>query len=400
MIGAKNTLLHAPKPPALWPVWRLLVPCLWLVVVALSLPALALDNQKTAVTLVQLAAKAYEAGDFAKAADQYAKAWKLDPQPSYLWALARAEHLATILDLACEHYRAFIALPVAEPARVAKARQYLAEAEQELLQTQTRAAEAAEQAGRPAQAALIWLGARKAMPGRLELLFKAAVAEQMAEQWQSALQHQEEFLALAAANAPDRPQAVARQVWLRQKLGLAPQAIAVPAAAPVPPPISPPPATAPLPISPPPATAPSPATASVSAAPAKVTPPAPSPAGPVAPTAVAAPAPGARWPAWTVLGAGGALAVGGAVLLIATQPDAKAITAAQQHADGEWIAGLSYEEAAAKVQSVNTRLGIGWALVGTGAAAAGVGVWLLVRSDAGHSVLLPTANGAVWLVQF
>ena len=59
-----------------------------------ALPAQAIDSARTAVTLVQQAAKSYEAGDFVKAADLYQKAWRLDPSPAYLWALARSEHLA------------------------------------------------------------------------------------------------------------------------------------------------------------------------------------------------------------------------------------------------------------------------------------------------------------------
>ena len=156
-----------------------------MLLVFLCLPATAFGqvNAKTAVTMMQQAAKAYEAGDFVKAAEWYGKAWRLDPLPAYLWALARAEHLGAMFEPATEHYRQFIALPGADLAKVAKAQQYLLEAEAELITAQTRAAETAMQSGKPALAAELYLNALKVMPTRLDLLFKAAVAEQMAEQW-------------------------------------------------------------------------------------------------------------------------------------------------------------------------------------------------------------------------
>ena len=203
----------------------------------LCLPATAFGqvNAKTAVTMMQQAAKAYEAGDFAKAAEWYGKAWRLDPLPAYLWALARAEHLGAMFEPATEHYREFIALPAADAARVAKAHQYLVETEAEAVKTRVRDADAATSGGKPALAAELYLRALKVFPTRLDLLFNAAVAEQMAEQWQPALAHQDEYLGKAPADAPDRPQALTRRGWLRQKLGLAPQAIPPPVA------VSPPP---------------------------------------------------------------------------------------------------------------------------------------------------------------
>ncbi len=366
-------------------------------------PVLAIDNAKTAVTMVQLAAKAYEAGDFAKAAEQDAKAWHLDPQPAYLWALARAEHLATLLDPATEHYRAFIALADAEPARVVKARQYLLEAEVELIKVRSRAAEAAMQSGKPALAAELYLSALKVVPTQMEFLFKAAVAEQMAEQWQSALEHFEGYLSRAPVDAPDRSQAVARQTWLRQKLGLkAQQATVAPVVQPVVvPPVEPavkPPVQEPKPIQPAVAVA-LPNSAPPAIVPPNVAAPDQRPVRAVE-TVVHKPAERPTWPGWTLVGAGAALAVGGAALLIAVQSDANAITTAQQHAVGELITGVTYADAAARVSSANTRIGVGWALMGTGVVAAGVGTWLLLRGDSARSALLPTSNGAIWLVQF
>ena len=143
----EQTLLHANQSTQ-----RLLR---WMLLVFLCMPATVLGqvNAKTAVTMMQQAAKAYEAGDFVKAAEWYGKAWRLDPLPAYLWALARAEHLGAMFETATEHYREFIALPGADPAKLAKAQQYLLEAQTELIKVQTRAAETAVQTGKPAVAA-------------------------------------------------------------------------------------------------------------------------------------------------------------------------------------------------------------------------------------------------------
>ncbi len=350
----------------------LCVPLVLLALLLTPLSALALDNAKTAVTMVQLAAKAYEAGDFAKAAEQYAKAWHLDPQPTYLWALARAEHLATMLDAAAEHYRTFIALPGADPVKVTKATQYLADAETELVKSQIRAADTAMQGGKPAMAAELYLSALKTAPGRFDLLFKTGSAEQMAEQWQSALAHFEEYLARAPADAADRPQAIARQGWLRQKLGLTPQVITPPAVAK-------------------PTVTPAPNVALTTAA-----------TGPSAqPHSVTAPAEArTAWPEWTLIGGGAALLAVGVTLVIGGYSDATTVNAAQQHAAGELIGGLTYDQAAAQVSSANTRIGVGAALTGVGAAVAGVGIWWLLHTDSRHAFVLPSNNGAVLVGQF
>ena len=142
-----------------------------LLFVALSAPAWAIDSARTAVTLVQQAAKSYESGDFVKAADLYQKAFRLDPSPAYLWALARSEHLAGLNEGAIEHYHQFIANPGAETARVPKAQAYLADVEQEVNKTRLREADAASRSGNPALAAELYLQANKTAPTRLDWLF-------------------------------------------------------------------------------------------------------------------------------------------------------------------------------------------------------------------------------------
>ena len=362
----------------------------WMLLAFLCLPATAFGqvNAKTAVTMMQQAAKAYEAGDFVKAAEWYGKAWRLDPLPAYLWALARAEHLGAMFEPAAEHYRQFIALPGADLAKVAKAQQYLLEAEAELITAQTRAAETAMQSGKPALAAELYLNALKVMPTRLDLLFKAAVAEQMAEQWQAALAHFEDYLARAPVDAPDRVQAVARQGWLRQKLGLAPQAIAPAPAIRLP-------VAKPAKIPEPAVEQPKPVQPSV-----VVKGPSPIPTRAVDTVVVQKPAERPTWPGWTLIGSGAALVGGGIVLLVGGRSDAAAVNASQQHGPGEPISSLTYDQAAAQVSSANMRMGVGAALAGAGVAAAGVGAWLLLKTDDRHAMVLPTSNGAIWLVQF
>ena len=106
------------------------------------------------------------------------------------------------------------------------------------------------------------------------------------------------------------------------------------------------------------------------------------------------------WPGWTLIGSGAALLGGGIVLLVGGRSDAAAVNASQQHGPGEPISSLTYDQAAAQVSSANMRMGVGAALAGAGVAAAGVGAWLLLRTDDRHAMVLPTTNGAIWLVQF
>ena len=338
--------------------------------------AFALDNVKTAVAMVQSAAKAYEAGEFSQAAEQYAKAWRLDPRPDYLWALARAEHLAALFAGSAEHYRMFIALPGADAARVLKARQYLRDAEMELVRSQAGTGDAAMRAGKPELAAEHFLGAFAIDPSRVDLLFKAAVAEQVADLGQLALQHLDAYLERSPVDAPDRAQALARRASLRTKLGLdiAERRVVAPAELPS-------------------------ALTAIAQGPDKVMPPEPVRATPVATAMERAPV-GASWSKWAFVGVGAALFTGGAILLILAQPDADAITAAQAHAPGQLISTVTYSDAESRVSSINARIGVGWGLLGTGVACAGFGTWLLLRGDGARSAVLPTGNGAVWLVKF
>ncbi len=338
-----------------------------------ALPAQAIDSARTAVTLVQQAAKSYEAGDFVKAADLYQKAWRLDPSPAYLWALARSEHLAGMNEGAIEHYRQFIANAGAESARVPKAQTYLAEVEQEVNKTRLREADAATRSGNPALAAELYLQAYKTAPGRLDLLFKAAVAEQMAEAWEPALQHLDAYLTLAPPGADERGQAQARETSLRQKLGLKPVKVVEKTVA------------EPL------------VTQSTGERRAQAVPPAH-----VSPLLVEPAQPAVRpsWPGWVALGGGAAVLAVGAVLLVGAESDAAQLTRDQSHDPGQLITGISRETALSRASAINTRLALGATATGIGVAAAGFGTWWLARHPAQAAVVLPAPNGAMLAVRF
>ncbi len=340
-----------------------------LLVLLVPIAAHAIDSARTAVTLVQQAAKSYESGDFVKAADLYEKAWRLDPSPAYLWALARSEHLAGLNENAIDHYRQFITNPGAESARLTKAQAYLADVEQEVNKTRLREADAATRSSNPALAAELYLQAYKTAPGRLDWLFKAAVAEQMAENFPAALQHLETYLSLATNADDDRGQATARAAWLRQKLGVK----------------APPPQTKEAPPPLPTVLAPG-EPHSAARTPGVVQP--------------AEPAARPTWPGWTALGGGAAFLAGGVALLVTAQADAAQLTRDQSHDPGQLITAMSRETALNRASAINTRLVLGATATGLGVAAAGFGTWWLARHPAQTAVVLPSPNGALLAVRF
>lgn len=322
---------------------------LWLV----ALPAVAIDAAKAMNALGQQAAVAYESGDFAKAAELYQKAFRLDPQPQFLWALARSEHLAGQLDGAIDHYRAFLANPGAEVARVAKANAYLGDAQADWVKENLRQADAANRAGNFTLAAQLYLDvwksseAWKLLPSRTDALLKAANAEQQAQKFPRALQHYEEYLQKSPMDAPERTDAQVQMEAIRARPGLAdlqPE-MTLGQTAPEPP----------------------------------------------------------RWPGWITLGGGVVLLGSGVgVLVLATSDKATFEADKQKSADG-LVHGLDYQTATTRASAINQRLAIGGVLTGVGVAAIGVGSWLLARHPE-RVVLVPHAGpgqaGATLAVQF
>ncbi len=342
-----------------------------------SAPVQAIDGARTAYTLVQQAAKSYESGDFVKAADLYQKAWRLDPSPAYLWALARSEHLAGLNENAIDHYHQFIANPGPESARVAKAQAYLSEVEQEVNKTRLREADAATRSGNPALAAELYLQAFKLAPTHLDWLFKAAVADQMAEAWEPALQHLDTYLSLAPADADERGQAVAREKWLRQKLGLKPVKVVEKT-------VQAPEVTQKV------ETANVPDAANRDRSEGTV---------PIVARTVELQRP-PSWPGWTAVGVGAAALAGGIVVLAGAQADAAQLAREQNHESGQLITTISRETALSRASAINTRAALGWTATGVGLAASGFGVWWLTRHPDHVAIVVPMPDGALLAVRF
>lgn len=303
--------------------------------------AQAADKSRMAVTLAQQASKSFETGDFARASELYLAAWRTDPNPDFLFGAARSAHLGGITDKATELYRQFLGTEGADGERKRRAQEYLNELDR--AKVQSRVAEAERVAREdPKLAAGLYLDAFKMSPKQFELLFKAAVAEQQAQDTTSAEQHLQEYLAAAPNDAPDRNQAQARLDSILRKSNPAPEK---PDPTPVVRQDDPPPAPKP-------------------------------------PLVVAQPAePGRpRWPGWAMVGGGGAVMIAGLAIYGATAGDASTLKAALTPNEDGQVTAISQEEAARQASSINARVGAGWALAGVGAAAVGVGVWWLLTT--------------------
>ena len=109
----------------------------------------------------------------------------------------------------------------------------------------------------------------------------------------------------------------------------------------------------------------------------------------------------AKWPGWTLVGVGGAVAVTGIVLYALASSDLsqfKTDLAVTNQAG--LISGLTHEEAATRASSINARIGVAAGLTGAGLAAAGVGAWLLVRTPVRDVTVAPQMGGATLVWRF
>lgn len=321
--------------------------------------ARAAPKQTTAVAnMVKQAYVAYEAGDYARAADLYLAAWRVDPRAEYLWSVARAYHLAGQRDKALEQYRVFLKDPGELQAKVPKAQDYVAEIEAAKIADRVAEAEKLERSGQGQLAALMYLELGRANPARRDLLFRAAVAYQNAGQSDAAVAALQEYLKAAPADAKERAEAETRL-----KLLQAPADRAAP-------------------------------------------PKASSPDAPKA-TAVESPDPGVHRPAalqgshvarWATVGAGVAVLGGGAALWLATRGDASDLEGRLTAPAGGKITALSKAEAQAEVDTVNTRLGVAYGAMAAGAAAAAVGWFVLADGPPKVAVLPGPGDAGVALV--
>lgn len=100
---------------------------------ALAQAAAAPTARQNGMATASAAKQAFDAGDFARAADLYWQAHLLDPADGpYLFALARCLHLGQQWERAARRYREFLALPTGHPSLRVRAAKYLQEVEAEL----------------------------------------------------------------------------------------------------------------------------------------------------------------------------------------------------------------------------------------------------------------------------
>ncbi len=172
---------------------------------AVSSSAIALDAHKTALAVAQRAAKAFENGEMAAAAQLYHDAYRTDAaEPNYLYGAARAAQSARDIAHAEADYREFVALPNAEPARVQKAKQYLADLLMIRVDAKVAEADRALSRGDTVLAPPLYLEAYGLAPERHELLLRAALAEREAGETNAAVSHLLAFVRDAPADASGR----------------------------------------------------------------------------------------------------------------------------------------------------------------------------------------------------
>lgn len=314
-------------------------------------PAHAVDKARIAVTLAQQASKSFETGDFARASELYLAAWRTDPNPDFLFGAARSAQLGGLADKAVEQYQQFLATEGADPERKKRATEYMNELERAKIQARVAEAERVQHDD-PKVAAGLYLDTFKLAPKQFELLFKAAVAEQLANDLTSSERHLRAYLQQAPADAPDRNQAQARLDSLVRKSQPLPEKVPekIPEKQPT--------VTPEIPPS-------DPIQAPIDAVPTVTT-----PVEPEKP----------RWVGWALVGGGAALAIVGLSLYAATTSDIAAYKSSTTTGTGGQITKISQEEAAKQASSINARVGTGWALAGVGAVAAGVGAWWLLTT--------------------
>ncbi len=329
-------------------------------------------NKTPVSKLAAEAAKAAAAGDLITAIARYREVLQTDPRPEYVWALARVEQQDGQTDQALLHYRAFLAAPGSATDRVAEARAFVNEIERQRLDAQVQQvyldafqrgqvqdaqlravervremtgiqdAEAAARTGDSKQAAKLYLAAYQAGHDRYdELLFKAALAEQDARQWQAAAGHLEEYVKRASATAPAYSEAVTRLEALRRRLGTSAAGAPPPKAAPKPE------AVADVPKDDDPAAI-----------------------------------------GWTLVKIGGAVALVGLGSYVWTHSQQADLEAQLRVGANGKIQDISRAEAADRVHIVNSHVVTALALGSVGVAAAGVGAFLILRAPA-HVAVLP-----------
>ncbi len=321
-----------------------------------TVPAHAIDSRKTAVALAHQAAKAFEAGEMDRAAQAYLEAWHTDSsEPNYLYGAARAEQSAGQRERAEEHYRQFVAMANADPARVSKAKAYLTEFDGIRSDEKVQAAERAEKRGEWRVATAAYSEAWRLRQDRLALLLKTARAAKEDGDTKQAEASLRTYLARAPGNAPDRGEAQAMLDALAGK---------------------------PVVVTP---VEPAAATEAPHAAPMPM--PMPTIAEPAKPMS------NRRLAGWWTLGSGAAIAVTGAALIVLGK-SAEAQFNQDLGYDGTVVHGdLTYGQATSRAAWIGSLQTTGVTMLGVGVAVAGVGTALILTSPEAKVALVPDWHG-------
>ncbi len=337
-------------------------------------PALAADKSTVAASMAQQAGKAYESGDYTRAASLYFNAWRTSHEPSYLWSLARSEDLAGQPDEALTHYRTFMEAPGGLRDRVPRAKEYIEAIDKQRVDARAKEADAAQRSGDARLAATLYLDAYHQAPARYELLFKAAVAEQGMEDWSAAESHLQAYLKAAPINAMDRVSAQARLESGRRHSRTGTPEKAKPAIAAEPPRAAPPaPKATPTPVVTKPGIIAVPAPVRVEPAKSKVV-------YVAAEKPAQAPQPG-RAGGITAIVLGSTAVVAAVVLFGSAASDKAAFDNTFSTGTTGPRTTLSQNDAQNQVSSINTRMGAAVGIGVLGAGAIGLGVRLLSRSS-------------------
>ncbi len=289
--------------------------------------------------MAQKAITAYEHGDYARAAQLYLEAARTEGgRPDFVYAAARAEQMAALLDRAQEHYAQALADARLPAALREKAELYLREVRALRAEAKVAEADRALESGDARLAAQLYHDAHEAVPDRHAWLFKAAVAEQAAGDLVAAQRDYAAYLERAPEGSEDRKQAYIRLEALRKP--------AVPS--------------------------------------------------PVPATVVAtSPEETGRWPGWTAIAAGVGLAGGGVGLYLAQADERKALDAQLAQTQGDKISGIDYQTYDQRRTRLNASYRNAALLGGVGLASVGVGIWWLGRSPA-HVSVGPGGASIAW----
>lgn len=343
-----------------------------------SAQAQGADRAKAAAAMAGNAMKAYEKGDYERAAELFLNAWRTHPANSgLLYNAARATHLAGRADQAEALYKQFLEQAQKDPKLEEKAKGYLDELRLKRADAKAAEAEQAVKAGDHAGAARLYLDAARIAPERHVYRMRAAKARFQAGDLDEAEQGLKAWLAQAPADAPERGEA---QTYLDR---IAEARKPKPAQAPT-----------------------QPKTPAGPSAPGTQQGPGGAQPGP----GVTQPGPGVTQPgtqesqllAWSTIGGG--VAAGGAALglwLVAAGAQDE-LNAKLENRNGKGlVTDIGYAEAQTESDRI-AGLRSGAAIAGgVGVVALGVGTWLLLRGKPAERVqILPTPQGAHLAVRF